>query len=1035
MPTCPQRRYGRRLLAPALSTCLMLVGCLQSWDIANAQVSLGGSGTLGRGNTIPSVAYYRAIDQLYKGDYRDAQRTFQRELRGAIKIGVTNRWLDSIAYHALLGEVYYHQGQVAQALAQFDQACLQYLQSPNWMIRIQFQREPQADTNLHRKIMPWGQSTRQFTLGRFSNQELIRLTEIAEQAVRQGADPRYQPQIPFRRIDAVEIIRATALAIRRRNELLGPLGAEDEISRQLVTALSRGTTIPNHWSKAWADLLLGVAQAGVGKDDQAEKYLNRALLVAGQYDYPLTCVAMLELGRIQMQAGNSAAAAKLFTEANYSAYYYDDLGAIDDAFRLASINQLASGVQGISPTLESAAGWMGQKRYQHLVAQLNFAIAEQSIALGNLRAAQTALARGQTRLRDVGNGRLGNRLRYLEAHLQVLQERDTAAAALAQALQEHIAMSSHNLQLQLANQRYDQQQLRARSAVGIYQILLSDPPATEWMFRPLETLARLKTPHQQAFDRWLDAMLARKDMASALEITDLAKRHRYHSALAWGGRLAALRDALEQPESLLTQRARNQRNELLLRYPNYREVAQDGQRMQREISNQWQADIDADEQRELVKVWRQWDNNLEQREEMLRQIGLQRAAVDMQFPPILPTTTLQQQLKPGQAVAVFHDSPSGTIGFLVTRAGSTNWQCASRKVVAKRLGDFLRHLGNYDANHAMTVEKLQSSDWQESGDQLFKALFAGSSLDVSQLDELIVVPDGLVWYVPLTALPVEIDSEMVPLISKARIRLAPTVGLAVGNEQPWRRNKRTALVGFDVLPGDSEEDKLESLAMLRRTVENPIDMPEGSPAPTPILGAMTDTLVMLDEVELDLARPLDWSPIAQGRSSKQSSLSHWLTLPQFGPQRIIMPAARNVAERGGKISKRKSANATPGSELFFASCGLMSTGAQTILLSSWRVGGDATLELTREFLQELPYTSADAAWQRSVQVTRELPLNAAQQPRVKVGKAEEVDLTAAHPFFWAGYQLIDSGAPAVDEADTAAAEPVAQLNPGVAGGP
>lgn len=1031
MPTCFFRHPRLRLLASSMAVALVLA----TPGSSDAQVNLGGSATVGRGNSsIPSVAYFNAIERLYKADYRDAERTFKREIRSSIKIGVANRWLDSIAYYSLLGEVYYHQGRAAEALTQFDQACLMYLQNPNWMIRIQFQGDPRADTNRMRRIMPWGKSKRQFTLGRFSGQELIRITEVAQQAVRQGADPRFMGPTPFRKLDAIEINRALALAIRRRNELLGPLGAEDAISRQLVTALSRGTTIPNHWSKAWADLQLGLAQVGVGKPDQAEKYLNRALLVGGQFDHPLTCVAMLELGRLQMEAGNTAAAADLFAEASYSALYYEDLGAIDDAFLLGTMNNLAGSPQGISPALQPAAIWASQKRYQHLVARMNFCIAEEAIHLGDVKIAQAALVSGKARMRDAATGRLGNRLRYLDARLQFLQERETAGTALAQAVQEQIGMSSHNLQLQLANQRYDQQQLRARTAMGVYQSLLSDPPAAEWVLRPLESLARLRTPHLLAFDRWLDAVTSRKDMASAVEITDLAKRHRFHSALAWGGRLAALRDTLEKPVNLLSQNARNQRNELLLRYPQYHEAWKSGQQLQRKLSTDWQAGIDATQERELARAWREWERSLERREGMLGQIGLHRSAVDMQFPPILPTASLQKKLEPGQAIAVFHDSPSGILGFLLTADASTSWRCAPKKAFASLLGEFLRDLGNYDGNHEVPIADLLENDWHESGSKLLEALFAGSSLDVEALDELIVVPDGLVWYVPLAALPVKVDSELVPMITKARVRLAPTIGLAVGNEQPWRRVKRSAIVGFEVMPGDSEEEKAVALASLRKTLENPISFPEDSPAPSPILGAMTDTLVVLDEVELDLGRPLEWIPISENRSSKQSSLSYWLTLPQFGPQRMILPGARTVAERGGKISKRKSGNATPGSELFLSSCGLMSTGAQTILLSSWRVGGDSTLELTREFLQELPYTNASAAWQRSVQLSRELQLDAESQPRVKASKKEALELTAAHPFFWAGYQLIDAGAPVVEEElDGPDTEPVAQLKPAVVG--
>ena len=978
-------------------------------------------------DTVPSVTYFRAIERLYKGDYRDAERTFGRELRSSIKIGVTDRWIDSIAYHTMLGETYYQQGRMEAALQQFDLACTMFLQYPTWMIRVNFQREPVADINRLRQPLPWGKSNRQFTLGRFANQELIRITEVADQAVRQGATRGFQVQTPFRKLNVIEIVRATALAVRRRNELLGPLGAEDVISRALATAMARGNTIPNHWSKAWADLQRGLAYVGTGEVGQAEKYLRKSLLVRGRFDHPLSCVAMLELGRLKMEAGDLAAAGDFFAEASYSAFYYDDLGVIDEAFRLGTANHLAGGPKSLYPLLEPAAHWAGRKRYQHLSARLSLALSEESLYLGNVKAAQTTLSAAESRLRDAASGLLGNRALYLDACLQFHLERDSATAALSKAIQRHISMSTHNLQLQLTNQRYDQQQLRARSAVGVYQALLGDPKPVDWMLRPFETLAMMQTPHAVAFDRWFDAVLSRKNLAAALEISDLAKRHRFHNSLSWGGRLAALRDTLETPEHLLSQHARNQRNELLLRYPRYDLVRKEGQKLQANLRSQWQPDLDPGEQSDLVKTWRAWDKSLGQRETMLAKIGLQRAAADMQFPPVMPTTALQKKLQPGQAVVVFHETGSAMMGFLVTSTGSTRWQCASKKKLRKLLSQFLRDLGNYDANHTMTIADLLSEDWQKSGNKLFEALFKGSSLDPSGLKELIVVPDGLVWYVPFAALPVkteEKNEKRVPLISISKIRMAPTVGLAVGHTQPWRRVQRTLIVGDDVLTGESSEENTEALAALRSAVENPTRLPEPSPIPTPRVGSLCETLVVLDEIEMELSKPLAWSPITQSRRSKKSSLSHWLTLPQLGPQRIVLPAARNVAERGGKIAKRKSAGAHAGTELFLASCGLMSTGAQTVLLSSWRVGGDATQELTREFLQELPYTTAAAAWQRSVQLAMELPLIPEQQPRVKVKKKDDAELTAAHPFFWAGYVLIDSGAPATAEETESSSPPV-----------
>src|SRR5690554_3552401 len=104
-------------------------------------------------DTIPSQTYYRSMFNIYRGRYRDAQRDLTREARNSVRIGVTQRWIDAICYHAMLGEVYYQQGQPQLALEQFDEACAMYLQYPRWMLSIEFRGEPLPDVNLSRKVL------------------------------------------------------------------------------------------------------------------------------------------------------------------------------------------------------------------------------------------------------------------------------------------------------------------------------------------------------------------------------------------------------------------------------------------------------------------------------------------------------------------------------------------------------------------------------------------------------------------------------------------------------------------------------------------------------------------------------------------------------------------------------------------------------------------------------------------------------------------------------------------------------------------
>ncbi|MCH8840039.1 MAG: hypothetical protein IH831_05055, partial [Planctomycetes bacterium] len=965
---------------------------LPALALAQVQVPTPGQPNQFARKTIPSQTYFSGIEELYRGEYRDAERSFRYGLNGSVKIGVTTRWIDAICYHTMLGETYYQQGLPAQALDQFNQACAMFLQYPKWMLRVKF-TNPRPDANRLRRPIPWGTSGRQFTLGNFSDQMQILQGEwgSAERALQRGGVVR---NLQYWRIDVIAIVRTTALAIRRRNELLGPLALNDATSRALVEVLARGAAPPNHWSNAWVELLKGLAYLGQGKTDLALKSLGRAERVAGRFDHPLTCVALLEQGRLAMEAGNTAAADRLLAEASYSAFYYEDIGTIDEAFRLATLNRLAGAWQGPNAALKPAAIWARRERYDHVFARLNLAWAEELMRAGRWDAAAGAVKAGQARLRDAVNGRLGNWANYLAARVLFQQGRDEASVLLAQAVQQQADMSSRNFQIELANRRFDSRQLRSRSAVNVYLSLLDDPALSDWVFRPLEMMAVLSTPHGDAFDRWIAALIDQKNTALALEVTDRAKRRHFHAVLPWGGRLSALRNTLEAPEHTLSQKARTIRGELLLRLPEYQQAVQAGEQLQADIKRKWVAGLDALAQRDLVKLWRSWADTLDRREWMLSNLALDRVPTELSFPPLRPTKEVQSQLQPGQAVLVFHDTSAGMLGFLMTSKASTHWNCGPSGRLNGAVAAFLRDVGNYGANYDLTAKELQSSAWLESGQQLFQALFKGSSIDPESLDELVVVPDGVVWYVPFAALPVMTEERVVPLIATARVRVAPTLGLAVGSTIPWRRVQHAAIVGTEIVPGKNEQAQSEKLQSLRTAVVRSTELPNPLPVSAPRFGSLLETLVVLDEQTIDLSRPFAWSPLPAGRSTQQSSLQEWLKLPQFGPQRMIFPAVHTIAENGLKASKRRQSTGALGSELFLSTCGLMSTGAQTILLSRWRVGGVSTMEIVREFVQELPHTTAADAWQRSVQLAMELPIQPAQEPRVKAGK-NDPPLTAA----------------------------------------
>ena len=86
----------------------------------------------------------------------------------------------------------------------------------------------------------------------------------------------------------------------------------------------------------------------------------------------------------------------------------------------------------------------------------------------------------------------------------------------------------------------------------------------------------------------------------------------------------------------------------------------------------------------------------------------------------------------------------------------------------------------------------------------------------------------------------------------------------------------------------------------------------------------------------------------------------------------------------------------------------MATGARSILISRWSPAGQSSFDLMREYVQELPYSAAAEAWKRSVELAADRQLDPDLEPRVDKSGWDD-SLKADHPFFWAGYVLVDTG--------------------------
>lgn len=983
------------------------------WILALAAMAAP-AGAQQRDLTVPPTEYFLAFGSYFEGEYRTALRAFQSASRGGVR-STEGVWVDSICYATMIGECFYQMGDPANALEQYNTALKLAIAHKGWMLRVEFPDVIQPSASAIRSTITWGVSQRNTQLARIPDRmNSFQGQMITEQTIRAGgaiAQPQLYP------LNAKEVIRCIALALRRRREIMGPVCLHDPLTSQLMTEFATYPTRPNHWSQNWISCFQGLAYASVGKLEQAVSELTKSLVLAGQYDHELTAISLLELGKLAFQQGQTQAAAGYFLEATFPAMAFDQYDVIEEALRWGLVVHLVSGQQGPYPPLVPAAAW-ARRNSRALQAGLLLLAAENHAARGD--AGAVALL-GETRqavgTRELRNGVLGARFNFVSAQIE-FQRGNLAGgtAQLAQAL-GFLKTSSHRLyQIGLADAAFASGAVTQRAADELYANVLREPTAADWAVDPMETLAVLLTPHPAPLQHWLEAAMGRKDVDKSLEIADRIRRHRFYSSLPLGGRLLSLRWILEAPEDLLPQPAALQRLDLLARYGNYAKLAAQATAIRNELGQLPLVVQKPEEIRKQQPLFEQLAQTSASQELLLQDLALRREPSEFVFPPLRTVKEIQQSLSEEQLVLAYSVSSRYVLGFALSKTKSSAWQMESPAAVGKQLGELLKQMGLVERKTGLDPASLQDEAWKATAAELLKKLTNnGNPSAWDTYRELIVIPDGPLWYVPFEALQVPSAAGTVPLISKLRIRYLPTAGLlTLGGSHP-KPQARTLVVTGPMVPGQDKQVTAAAFEDLQRSLPGAVRVEGQLAAPSNLLAAVCDRLVVLSDLEPSPRSPYAWSPMAVDRGKVGGTLESWLALPWQAPAEVVLPGFHTACETGLK-------RGADGDEIFFAACGLLASGSRSVLLSRWPTGGQSSFDLVREYAQELPFVSAAEAWQRSVQLVRNNPVAPELEPRLSSANAA-VELTAEPPFFWAGYLLVDLGRTLPGAADAAPVAP------------
>ncbi len=986
-------------------------------------VALGPNAALGQMHQrkTPTDAYYAGFIPFYDGDYRAALRIFQNEGRSSIKTS-QSRWIDSICYETMCGECYFQMGIFDKALAHYTAALQLYKTFPDWLIKVQFRPIQAASAGAYKQV-PWGASSRHSRLGSYPTSVPILQGQVdMSDVIQHGGIVQQANLFP---ITPQEIVRTTTLAIRRRAMLLGPASKFDPLTNELIVALSRAVGPPNHWSEAWINLERGLAYVAGGKDGQAMAYLQRAVLAGGEFDHPMTSIALLELGRLKFMQGDYAGAATFFDEATFAAVNYSDWGVLEEAFRYRALTHLMTNRKGVFEPLEPAMLWAKQKNFRQFRVSLLLSAAENYAVVGDTRRAAAMLDDARTTIgrRDMAAGAIGARRNYLAA-LLAFQQKHIAEGntSLASAMDYMKHGSLWLFHIGMADDLYTDGTATPRVAMDLFADVLRDPQPADWALDPMEAMAVLMTPHPLPFEHWFEVALERKETQAAIEIAERARRHRFFSSLAFGGRLESLRWILEGPMDRLPQQAQLQRQDILTRYPAYEKLARQAQSLRAGLAKNPLVAENSAAMKEQGRELNELGSISVQQEAILREIALRREPAAMVFPPLRSVSEVQKELPDKHAVMAFFATSRKMYGFLLNNERFASWQVGSLPTVAKQMQTMLREMGNYQPNRELAVKDLAATKWKNSAKQVLDTLLKGSPVDLAQsFDELVIVPDGVLWYLPFEALQIKVKGQTAPLISRFRIRYAPTLSLATSQGSGRNPRGNTAVVVGRLYPNSEDAVSQAAFDQLAAVVPDAVALKSPLPAAPSLYGSLFQRLVVLEDIASSDQDPYGWALVPTDRGKTGESLADWLALPWGGPDVVVLPGFHTAAEDAMKRPHRGA----PGSEMFLTTCGLMANGARTVLLSRWRTGGQTSFDLVREFVQELPRTSPAEAWQRAILLTTNSRVNLDAEPRIKRGSRDEAPM-GSHPFFWAGYMLIDCGTPA-EQPEAKSDEPVIKL--------
>ncbi|WP_345683803.1 hypothetical protein [Novipirellula caenicola] len=987
----PRTDFSKTMLTRVLA-CLIAAASVLSLtpQVSFAQGSgLGSFGTLGGiepGGRYPSQEYYIALEIYRSGDLENALDAFEGALRSTRR-DINGRWIDSIPVYAMLAECYWHMGSVPQARENIDAAMQVAIRYRGWLNKVDWRSAVRDGVQVSPPPGVWPAA---MAIKRIPTSDRIMYRsgqQVTEQTLIQGGVIE-EPNL--RAMDIIEIMRGLAIASYRRRIILGPLSEQDNFVNELAESTNVGG-IPQPVAQTMVGALHGAARFAAYDDKRAFPEASKSALSSGGA-HPLSAIALLVQASVLAESdtaeGSLAAALACVNVA----------AALEQPELIGEALQLAAGVASdkeanvVRTAADTAANAMLRK--SRLASVHGFvASADAAVKSRDYDAATLSIghAKSLSDRRDVVQPRIDAYGAFVAAKLAAARGDaiglksnsvvDKAYGSMRTFAQQHrvrnrtlVSMPS-TYQFALLSQSLGTR-IGGSTSDAILEYFTNDPPPGLWRRDPVDAMTFLTIDRLAALAMRLAIAAEQTDGVKVLARTDTLLAERFSQTMPLAGRIAHVRVLASADEQTLSDDQRKFRDQGPAEFKRLRQMVLDNANLPAETVNDSVVEKLAQQQESLATL-----------------IAFSRGSLPRLAPPRVDEKAPIQGLPKRTALVTFAFVGNRLYTTFSLNGNTQSWTNNNTSRLPAMIGSVLRSIGVGKTRGARLPE---DNAWRKDAATLLKFLFPDASFFAgTDIDDLVIVPDGPLWYLPFDMLPIDgEDAEF--LGDKMSIRYAATPGLAV---RPMPVRKKSRAVGLAANRFFAPRDLEVNTAITESIVDaaaGSILLPVAEMPPTTMLGLVLDSLIVAAPSVMDMNNPFAMSVLPYEAGKPNASLGAWLQLPSQLPKTIALAGFRSQAE---------ATRLGDGRDLFMTLCALNIAGVDDVLISRWAVGGESSAIVLREFSQELPFSGMVDAWRRARMVLRRSDLDPLTEPLLAHADKDLENVTGEEPLFWAGYLL------------------------------